>query len=245
LRRALNIAVRQRMLPYNPATAVELPAVRRERADPLTIEEARALITATADDWLGPLWRLALVTGLRKGELLALSWDDIGEGSITVRGQLTRRIADAERVLAAAEDRRPVGAWSTTATKAARKVTSIAIDPATAAALEAHRVKVAAKRTGEWRYHGLVFPTEKGEPWHGKDLIDAFHAACARAKIRERRLHDLRHTSLHLLADIGVAEDTRMNRAGHSTSKMARRYAGASEAQDRDAAERLGKVIGG
>ena len=81
LRRALNVAVRQRLLPYNPAHAVELPAVHTDKAKPLTVEEARALIDATTADWRGPLWRLAIVTGLRRGELLSLSWDDVTPGA--------------------------------------------------------------------------------------------------------------------------------------------------------------------
>lgn len=243
LRRALNVAVRQRLLPYNPAHAVELPAVHTDKAKPLTVEEARALIDATTADWLGPLWRLAIVTGLRRGELLSLSWDDVTPGAIEVRGQLTRRVDDAERAAATAEDRKPVGAWTTTPTKAARKVTRIAIDPTTAAVLEAHRVKVAAARTADWGYHGLVFPTPQGRPWHGKDLLDAFHAACAKAKIPERRLHDLRGTNATILRALGVAEDTRMARLGHSTVAMARHYAKASEDQDRAAADALGRAL--
>jgi integrase len=263
LRRALNIAVRQRLLAYNPASAVELPDARRERADPLSLDEARALIEATAADWLGPLWRLAIVTGLRQGELLGLAWDDVMPGAIEVRGQLTRRVDDAERSAAAAEGRKPRGSWSTTKPKAARKVQRVAIDPATEAILEAHRLRMADARTADWRYHGLVFPTPRGEPWHGRDVLDAFHEACDRAElehhpdaqgehtgkckigIRRRRMHDLRHTSAHLLADAGVTEDVRMGRLGHSTTAMSRHYAGASETRDRDAAERLGRAIAG
>jgi integrase len=245
LRRALNIAVRQHLLPWNPAAAVELPSVTGDHAQPLTIAEARALLEATKADWLGPLWRLALVTGMRSGELLGLSWDDLGPDSIEVRGQLLRRIDDAERAAALAEDRKPRGAWSLTAPKAARRVQRIALDPATIAVMEAHRRKMAEKRTASWRFHGLVFVTPEGEPYHATDVLKAFHAACAAAKIPERRFHDLRGTSATLLRADGVAEDTRMARLGHSTTTMARHYAQASEDQDRAAADGLGKALGG
>jgi integrase len=253
LRRALNVAVRRRLLPWNAAASVELPAVKSDRSDALTLEEARTLIATSAGvdedgrpvDRLAPLWRLALVTGMRQGELLGLAWDDVKPDAIEVRAQLTRRIADAERELATAEGRKPRGSWTTTPTKAARKVQRIALDPDTIAVLDAHRKRMAAERTPEWRWYGHVFVTPQGRPYHGAEVLDAFHAACRRAGIRERRFHDLRHSSAHLLADAGVTEDVRMGRLGHSTTTMSRHYAGASEARDRDAAERMGKAISG
>ena len=67
----------------------------------------------------------------------------------------------------------------------------------------------------------------------------------ARTPREAERIHDLRHSTAHLMADIGVAESVRQSRLGHSTVAMARHYAGGSEEQDRLAAERLGTAIGG
>jgi integrase len=228
LRRALNVAVRQRVLAYNPALAVELPPVAGDVARPLTVADARALLAATEHDRMGPLWRLALVTGLRAGELLGLAWDDLEGDRVTVRHQLQRLD----------------GAWARTPPKAARRVVTIALDAETAAVMERHRRAMTLERTPDWPYHGLVFTDDRGRPYHQADVGKAFHAACKRAGIAERRFHDLRHSSAHLLADAGVAEDTRQARLGHSTTSMARHYSGASEAQDREAAERLGAALG-
>ena len=228
LRRALNVAVRQRILPYNPALAVELPSVEGDVANPLTLAEARALLAATTDDRMGPLWRLALVTGLRAGELLGLAWDDLEGDRVTVRHQLQRL----------------GGAWVRTPPKAARRVVTIALDAETAAVMEKHRRAMTRERTPDWPYHGLVFTDEHGRPYHQRAVGLAFHDACRLAGIAERRFHDLRHSSAHLLTDAGVAEDARMARLGHSTKAMARHYGGASEAQDREAADRLGAALG-
>jgi integrase len=89
-----------------------------------------------------------------------------------------------------------------------------------------------------------VFTDEHGRPYHQRAVGLAFHDACRLAGIAERRFHDLRHSSAHLLTDAGVAEDARMARLGHSTKAMARHYGGASEAQDREAADRLGAALG-
>lgn len=254
LRRSLNVAVRQRLLAYNPANAVELPEANSDVGMPLTAAEARALLSAaegdpSADppvppDPLRALWRLAIVSGLRQGELLGLAWDDLEDGRLTVRYQMQRLISDSERAAARAAGRKPVGSWVRTAPKAARSVTRVSLDAGTVAALEAHRVRQAAARTDSWRYFGHMFLTPSGDPIHGAELLSAFKAACRRAGIPERRFHDLRGSSATLMREAGVAEDTRMARLGHSTVEMSRHYAKASEAQDQDAADRIGRAIG-
>ena len=245
LRRALNVAVRQRLLAYNPAAAVELPRARGNIAAPLTLAEVRTLLDATHDDRLHALWRLAIVTGLRQGELLGLAWDDVDGPTITVSAQLQRLISEAEREAARREGRKPVGSWVRTPPKASRSVARVAIDPETVAVLEEHRRRMTAERTPEWTHFGHMFVTPRGRPIHQSEVLRLFTEACDRAGIPRRRFHDLRHSTAHLMADIGVAESVRQSRLGHSTVAMARHYAGGSEEQDRLAAERLGTAIGG
>jgi integrase len=234
LRRALNVAVKQRLLAYNPASHVEIPEVDDDRSDPLTADEVRLLLETSKGTRLHALWRLALVTGLRQGELLGLAWDDVGTDAITVHTQLQRLPP---------EQGGDVNGWALTRPKAARKVDTIAIDADTAEVLAEHRVRQAAERTPAWRYFGLVFVTEAGAPYHPSVILKAFRAACATAGIRRRRFHDLRHTNNRLLKDAGVEADVRMARHGHNTQEMDRRYGGASSVADRDAAERLARVI--
>jgi len=229
LRAALNRAVRQRVLTYNPAAgkAIELPDPTWRGGRPLTVDEARALLAAADPRWL-PLWRLAIVTGLRLGELRGLTWDDVEPGAIRVRAQMQRLD----------------GAWVRRGTKSARAVDTIAIDATTSALLEAHRLRLAAERQDDWRYFGHVFIDERGEPFHGRAILASFHAACDAAGIPRRRFHDLRGSSATLMREIGVSEEVRMSRLGHSTTDMARHYAKASATQDRLAAEQLAEAIG-
>jgi integrase len=230
LRRALNVAVRQRLLGYNPAALAETPDVVRDKSDPLPPAEIRALLEATRDDRLYPLWRLALATGLRLGELLGLAWDDVDleHRTITITGQLQRLASDQGG---------DANGWARTPTKAARTLERIAIGADTAAVLEVHRIRQAKERTPGWRYFGLVFVTERGDPYHPSVVLMAFRRACEDAGIRRRRIHDLRHTHNRILKDGGVAEDERMARMGHNTTAMSRRYGGPSEDRDRAAAD--------
>jgi integrase len=245
LRRALNVAVRQRLLPYNPTKGVELPDEPDPCARPLSIEEVRLLLTATRGDRLRALWRLAIVTGLRQGELLGLGWDNIDGATITVSMQLQRLIGEAEREAARRDGRKPVGRWAYTPPKAARALKRVAIDPDTAAILVEHERRMKAERTPEWEFFGLVFLTPQGQPFHSADVERQFHAACDKAGIPRRRFHDMRHSSAHLLSDLGVTMEARKARLGHTTDRMAAMYSGASEAQDRIAVDRLGEAIGG
>lgn len=229
LRAALNRAVRQRLLAYNPAAgkAIELPDATYRGARPPTVDEARALLEHADPRWL-PLWRLALVTGLRFGELMGLTWDDVEPGQIRVRTQLQRLHGD----------------WVRRGTKSARAVDVIAIDPRTAEVLEEHRRRMAAARTDAWRYFGHVFIDPRGEPYHHRTVLTAFHEACDAAGIPRRRFHDLRHANNELMKELGIPADVRMARHGHSTTEMDARYGRASKAQDRDAVERLAEAIG-
>jgi integrase len=230
LRVALNRAVRQRLLSRNPAAgrAIELPMARWTGARPLTIDEARALLTSSEGSRWHPLWRLAIVTGLRFGELMGLTWDDVEPGAVVVRAQMQRL----------------AGAWVRRSTKTARTMERIAIDPKTSAILDAHHLRLAGERTEGWRYFGHVFIDEHGNPYHHRTVYTAFLRACDAARIPRRRFHDMRASSATLMRGLGVAEDTRMSRMGHSTTAMARHYAGASETQDREAVEKLAEAIG-
>lgn len=229
LRRALNTAVGD-TLTRNPAIGVELAEADYDGSLPLTVDEARRLFAATVDDRLHALWRLAVDTGLREAELLGLGWDDVDldAGTVTVISQLQR--LDGE--------------WVRTPTKAARSLDELSIAGPTVAALRAHKLAQADERRDDWRYFGLVFVTPKGEPYHAADALRRFHAACDAAGIPRRRIHDLRHSSMTLMRELGIAEDVRMARVGHSTKTMARRYAHVRPGEDRVAADTLGEALG-
>jgi integrase len=77
LKSALEHAVREDELPRNVARNVKTTTPRPRRFQPLTAAEARQLLQAANSDRLHALYELALRTGLRKGELLGLHWEDL------------------------------------------------------------------------------------------------------------------------------------------------------------------------
>jgi integrase len=77
LHKALSDAVRLRLLRYNPATDARLPKRERPVATAWSAGEATSFLAGTRDERLFPMWRLVLATGLRRGELLGLRWQDL------------------------------------------------------------------------------------------------------------------------------------------------------------------------
>lgn len=237
LRRALNVALRQRRVARNVAIGVDLAEPEDFDGSPLTLDEARALLAATTTDRLGPLWRLALDTGAREAELLGLGWDDVDEaaGAVRIHAQL-RRVPERDG---------RAGDWIRVPTKSARDSEIVALMAETAAALEAHRRAMKREQTAEWTHPGHVFTTSTGKPFHGAEVLKAFKAACRKAGIPERRFHDLRASTATILRELGVPEEVRMARLGHATKAMSRHYAQVRPGFDREAVDAMRRALAG
>jgi integrase len=103
LHKALAQAVRWSLIPRNPADDVKVPSPTPKEMHPLSASEARRLLEVTRGDRLEALYVLALHTGMRRGELLGLKWEDVGLDSATVRVRRTLTRTDNGRRLAFGE----------------------------------------------------------------------------------------------------------------------------------------------
>src|SRR5215218_10302406 len=83
--KALDQAVKWNLIPRNPADAVKAPTPTPKEMHPLSAPEARRLLDAASGDRLEAFYVLAVHTGMRRGELLGLKWDDVDLGNSTVR----------------------------------------------------------------------------------------------------------------------------------------------------------------
>jgi integrase len=83
LRTMLNEAMREELIERNVATVVRPPVIERVEVQPWSTEEASRFLSASADHRLHALFAVGVALGLRKGELLALRWDDVDlEGGV-------------------------------------------------------------------------------------------------------------------------------------------------------------------
>lgn len=236
LHKALADAVRIELLPSNPADRVALP--RRDLRDDApatvqawTVEEARRFLRHTHGDDHGTLWAVALGTGMRRGELLALRWHDVDldDRLVTVTGSLSEHRGQTRRK----------------ATKTNR-VRRLYIDDRTAAALEreAHTRRPPAA-TASPHLADLVFTDADGAPLSPQRTTHRFRRLVRRLDdVPTIRLHAVRHTHATLLLQAGVPIKVVSERLGHATIAMTLDvYAHVLPAMDREAADRFGELL--
>ena len=236
LNKALNDAVRRRRLPRNPVTLAHTPRYDAPDIEPLTVTEARALLAAAEDEPNGAAFMLAISLGLRRGEVLGLSWDDVDldAGHLSVRRQLERRdwkhgCPDPDRC-----DDRPSrcpqrnGGGLVLAelkTKGSRR--TLPLPPPLVAALRTHRQRQRAARIHAgtvWANSGMVFTTVSGRPVAPHDHSLHWTAFLEGAGVRPARLHDARHTAATFLLVQGVDQRVVMSMFGWTSTTMTARY---------------------
>lgn len=232
LHKALKDAVRDGILPKNPADDVDLPKWTRPEMHPYDEVEVGTFLRAASGsgDPLAALWWVLFATGLRRGELLGLRWQDVDlvEGTITV----AQTRVESSTVFV-----------STPKTNAARR--RITIDPGTVTALAVlkNAQEDAAERLGGWT-SDLVATDLDGKAIRPNRLTARFHAIAREAGLREIRLHDARHTHATLMFDHGVPVHVVSRRLGHtSVATTADIYVARMPSADRAAADTWANVL--
>jgi integrase len=193
LRKALQQAVRDDVLPRNVCDAVTAPRQTKKEMQPLTPAQAKRLLENVREDRLRALYVLAITAGLREGELLGLRWEDVN---------LERKLLQVCRQLTRTRD----GLFFTAPKRGRARVvrlTDLAI-----AALEAHWVAQNEERTRAgslWQETGLVFTSTIGTPVDvGNLTYRSFRPLLKRTDLPRIRFHDLRHTCATLLLSKGT-----------------------------------------
>jgi integrase len=229
LRVALNHAIRQRLIDFNPAAHVELPPAKRPRAQVWTDERVTqwrrtatipspvmvwtpehtgAFLDHTHDieDRLYALYHLIAYRGLRRGEACGLHWTDVDleAATLTVRWQIVQL------------------GWATQldTPKSDGSEATVALDQDTVTALREHRARQRRERLvagPAWTETGLVFVTPTGQALHPADVTDHFHDLAHQIELPPIRLHDLRHGAATLALAAGVEMKAVQDMLRHSS----------------------------
>lgn len=229
LHAALRQAVRWRLLVTNPADDVTPPPRNRPEMQALDEDGAAALLAKVAGTRYEVPALLAVTTGLRRGELLALRWSDVDLESASLR---VARSAEARE-----------GRVSFKEPKTPGSVRTVALMAATVQALAEHKRRQAAQRLEDgpaWRDRGLVFPAAHGRPWHPATFSGGWY------RLRTGvRFHDLRHTHATILLRAGTPVDAVAKRLGHASPTITlQAYAHVLEDADAAAVARLEDGLG-
>jgi integrase len=206
LRAALHQAVKWLLLPRNPADAVEPPRPKHREMRALDEAATAKLLRSASDSRLSLPVLLAVTTGLRRGEILGLRWQDVDlhKSSLAVRQSL--------------EQTRGGLAFKQPKTAKSRRV--VALPALAVEALKQRKVEQATTRLAlgpSYQDHDLVCPRDDGTPWPPDSFSSSFVGLVRRAGVPTIRFHDLRHTHATQLLRQGVHPKVVSERLGHAT----------------------------
>jgi integrase len=191
---ALGQAVRWQLLPSSPAAGVSPPRASRKTLRIPTAEETRTLVSAAQEGPYGLAVLLAATTGMRRGEILGLRWDEIDLDAALLRVRQG---------------------------KTPRSRRTISLPPFTVTALRRHRKDQAERRLlcgKAWQDSGLVVDRGDGRPVHADSLSHAFAETAERIGLADVRLHDLRHAFATTLLAAGVNVKVVSEALGHAST---------------------------
>ena len=221
---ALKLAQEQRIILTNPAEGCALPKVEHREMKTLPVEQLQSFLREAKDSGVFELYYLELATGLRRGELLGLKWEDIDleHGDLRVRRQIARingKVVEA-----------PLK------TKNAYRTLPLAED--TISILNEQKKKVGSS---PW-----VFPSATGGPISPDSVLHMLHRVLKRAGLPQVRFHDLRHTFATLALQNGVDIKTVSGMLGHfSAGFTLDTYAHVTTSAQKAAANTMGKLLSG
>ncbi len=223
-------AIRHRYIPYNPFTDAEKPRADQSEDETsegsssiriLTTAEINSFLNATKGDKYQTLFRLAIMSGARQGELLGLKWPDIDWENSQIHIQRTFNNQ----------------AWYIPKTKASNR--KIDIGPKMMGLLKKWKLASLPNNLN------LVFPNESGNPINHNNMVNRhFNPALETAGIDKIRFHDLRHTYASLLIEQGENPKYIQKQMGHSSPTVTLNiYAHLMKKVNQEAACRLEKNV--
>ena len=218
---AMDMAVRHKLILSNPTEGCELPKVEHREMKTLPAEQLGAFLREAKESGVYELYYLDLATGLRRGELLGLKWEDVDlqNGIIHVRRQVARVDGEVKEL--------PLK------TKNSYRNISISQDAvAMLTEMEAHRSS------------DYVFPSSTGGPISPDSVNNMLHRVLKRAGLPSIRFHDLRHTFATLALQNGVDIKTVSGMLGHfSAGFTLDTYAHVTTSAQKEAAKTMGNVL--
>jgi integrase len=243
LRAALNHArTSEELVSRNVAAFAKVPSPprRRRKGSVWSVEEASRFLASARDDD-DPFYAayiLILVNGLRKGEVIGLTWSGVDEDKreLDISWQLQRvgkRLIHKKRVKTEDSDADD----------------TVPLPDICLAALKLRRDEQDAARGqagSRWQDSDLVFTTRWGTPIEPRNFNRSFDARCTKAGVMRIRVHDTRHTCASILAALDVHPRVAMRILRHAQIAMTMEvYTEVPDAVTRAALKKLGDSLGG
>jgi integrase len=207
---ALQGAVKWGLLSRNPADAVDAPRFQRPQMNIMDADEINQFLEAAKDTPYYAIFYVALFTGMRRSELLALKWSDI---------DLILCQIYVSRSLHQLKDGSIV--WRQPKSDKSRRM--IALTPSTALILREHRENQLSIKLVQGlllKDDDLVFSRPDGNPYRPDTITHAWIKLARRVGLKGIRLHDARHTHASLMLKQGIHPKIVQERLGHSSIQI-------------------------
>ena len=235
LHKALQQAVENQYIRFNPADVCKLPRIERKELHPLDEQQIPLFMAAVKGHKFEALYTVTLFTGMREGEALGLRWScvDFKAGTITIDKQLQRE--------------KKVGGQYIFASLKNGKSRVITPAPWVMDYLKAHRMKQTEARLKAgplWENSGLVFTDEIGHHLAIATVYNHFKTIAKSIGCGDVRFHDLRHS--YAIASIRAGDDikTVQGNLGHATAAFTLDvYGHVTDQMKRASAERMNGFI--
>ena len=235
LHTALKQAVLNGYLPFNPTDACKLPRIQRRELKPLDEEQTADFLRAIRGHRFEVLFTVTLFTGLRKGEVLGLTWDRVNfeDGTILIDRQLQREKKKGGHYLFAPLKN--------------DKFRLLTPAPWVMKLLREHRRKqdeLHLKNAPYWVDGGFVFTNEIGEHLAEHTVYKDFKAIAASIGRPDARFHDLRHSYAVAALRSGDDVKTIQSNMGHATAAFTMdTYAHFTNQMRKDSAQHMNDYI--
>jgi integrase len=224
IRRSLNQAVKLELLYRNPTDAVSPPRPKREPPQTLSAEQAKEFLRSIEDHPYYLIYFLAITTGMRKGELLGLQWEDV---------DLDRGKLRIKHTLIDIQGKMHIG--QPKSDKAKRTIT---LSSSVREALKEHQLRME-------RIDGMVFSSNTGAFLSQRNLTRHFHTSLSNLGMNKLPFHSLRHTAATLLLQANVHPRLVQEMLGHSSIVLTLdTYSHVIPDHHEEAAEEMDKLFG-
>lgn len=235
LHTALEKAVKLDYIPRNPADGCELPRKEQREVRPLEDNQAAALLEAAKGTNVECLLAVALFTGMRKSEVLGLTWDcvDFAAGTININKQLVK------------DGRAKNGYFQSPKSGKPRVITPAPIVFKTLKRQRAKQTEMQLRVGVLWHNpYDLVFTTETGGAFDQKRADRGFNTAAAKAGLTGFHFHSLRHTFAVNSLRAGENIKTVQESLGHATAAFTLdKYGHVTDRMRKDSAARMENFI--
>ncbi len=234
LHKVLETCVKWQILPRNVADAVSPPRIRHVEMHSLTAEQVELVLTEAERTPYFALFSLALFSGMRQSELLAVRWKDVD-------------LFGAEVSVSRAMHRMNTGEFIFRGTKTSSSKRSLALSPIVCGILRQHvnsEMELCGRLGEPFTNDRLVFCRGNGTPLKPSTVRQSWRRLTRRLGIENINFHALRHTHATLLLQEGVSPKVIQERLGHaSITTTLNTYAHVTPGMQRQAVEAFDRIL--